>query len=70
MKNIDKLCLEYKKFVNNDFNDKPIKNLYHIISKEDMRNAYLDYQTPEYVGFDVDSLDFYENWLGGDIGRY
>lgn len=70
MENINKLGLEYKKRVNNSFNNKLIYNNYHSISKDSMINAYKNFTMVDYIGFDTESLEFYENWLGGDIGRY
>ena len=64
MKNIDFLSLEYAKLVNNSLDFNHIYDRYHNMNKEVL--DYNDYFEDEYVGFDMESLEFYEDWLSGD----
>lgn len=64
MKNIDKLSLEYSKLVNNSTDFNLIYNKYHNINK-DIFN-YDNYFVDDYVGFDIESLELYEDWLSGE----
>lgn len=68
MRNLDKFSLEYAKYVNNGIDFKLIYDEYHNISK-DMLGSY-DYHHDDYIGFDIESLDYYEDWLCGDKRRH
>lgn len=67
MKNVDKLSLEYSKCVNNEIDFKLIFDKFHNINKDDIKMAYQNFDMSDYIGFDLDSLDYYENWLGEDV---
>ena len=68
MRNFEKLSLEYSKLVNNRIDLNLICDEYHSISKDMFDREY--YIFDEYIGFDIESLDFYEDWLSGDKRRY
>ena len=63
MKNIDKLGLEYSKLVNNTIDFNLIYNQYHNM------NIDIDYENcsmEDYIGVDIESLEYYEDWLSGE----
>lgn len=71
MINFDNYSLELSKKVNNIKLEKLIFDVEHIINKEDMIASLKNYNfnMENYVGFDLDSLNNYENWLGENFGR-
>ncbi len=71
MYNFDKLSLEYKNLVNNTNQQKLISNLNHNISIQNYENILKQYNfdSVDYIGFDLDSLNMYEDWLGDGFGR-
>ena len=63
MKNIDQLGLEYSKLVNNTIDFNLIYNKYHNM------NIDIDYENcsmEDYIGVDIESLEYYEDWLSGE----
>ena len=70
MHNFDKLSLEYKKLVNNTNQQKLILNFNHNISIQNYENALMKYNFDcvDYIGFDLNSLNMYEDWLGDSFG--
>lgn len=71
MNNLEKLSLNLNKSVNNLELEKLISNIKHNISKDYFIQSYknYDFDFGDYIGFDLESLEFYENWLGDKIGR-
>lgn len=71
MNNFNKLGLEYSNLVNNTNQQKPISNINHNISIQNYENALRKYNFDivDYIGFDLDSLNMYEDWLGDSFGR-
>ena len=71
MNNFDKLSLEYENLVNNINQQKLISNINHNISIENYENVLRKYgfDNENYIGFDLESLNLYEDWLGDNFGR-
>ncbi len=71
MNNFKDYSLELNKRVNNIKLEKLILDIKHNIIKEDIVSLYknYDFDMENYIGFDLESLNDYENWLGENIGR-
>ena len=71
MNNFKDYSLELNKRVNNIKLEKLILDIKHNIIKEDIVSLYknYDFDMENYIGFDLESLNVYENWLGENIGR-
>ena len=63
MKNIDKLGLEYSKLVNNTIDFNLIYNKYHNMN---INLDYVNCSMEDYIGVDIESLEYYEDWLSGE----
>lgn len=70
MNNFKDYSLELNKRVNNIKLEKLILDIKHNIIKEDIVSLYknYDFDMENYIGFDLESLNDYENWLGENIG--
>lgn len=68
---LDKYRLELSNSVNNLAIDKLIKQKNHMMSKDEFEKIFISNMSEETdnIGFDFESLENYEKWLGENIER-
>lgn len=68
---LDKYSLELSNSVNNLAIDKLIKQKNHMMSKDEFEKIFISNMSEETdnIGFDFESLENYEKWLGENIER-